>query len=373
MFEDYLEALPIISEYKAYQIGSSIRSYDKNTDFEKVKAALICVPDGRASNKNSGTEKGPEQARLELLKLSNNLAPEEWVDLGKLKPGSSFNDTLSALQEVCKELRSHKVIPIVLGGSRELMFAMYKSLEGQTQNADITNISADLPLAEEEVLEKIVLHEPNYLFNLNALGFQGHYVPAKAFDTLLNMGFEHMRLGTLKSNVEEAEPLIRNTNIFAFDIGAIKQADAPANYYSNPIGLDGDLACQLSWYAGISDTCGQYGVFELNPEFDYRNQSAKLVAQMVWYFMDGVKSRKNDHPNLHDDFLRYRCNLNEKYPDIVFHKSKRTNRWWMELPNPKSLNNKEMNVLIPCSYADYQDAAKGTLPERYLRALQKMH
>jgi hypothetical protein len=293
--------------------------------------------------------------------------------LGSIKPGAGFEDGVSALREVTAVLLSADVIPIIIGGSVDLLFGMYQGMQGVSENLDMTYVSATLPFARNEVLGKICAHQPNYLFNMNLLGFQGHYVSPQSIETIHNMGFDFIRLGALKSSIEDAEPLLRNTNLFSFDLGAIKQSDAPANFYSNPIGLDGDMACQLAWYAGVSDTSNAFGLFEMNPEFDYRNQSSKLSAQIIWYFLDGVNSRKNDHPHYHSDFLKYRCNLDKRYPDIVFHKSKRTNRWWMEIPNPKSLNNKDKNVIVPCSYADYQASAKGEIPERYLKSLQKMH
>mgnify|MGYP000851609951 CR=1 FL=1 len=375
MFEEYLASISIVEDFKPYQIGALITKYESTfPSLDNKKIALVGVPEGRGDTENIGTNKACGEIRSELYKLAGNNAVEQYaVDLGDLQIGESFEDTLIALQEVLTVLHKQKIVTIILGGSMELSKALYSSFEDVAKNVDISMISAMLPILEGELLDGILKHQPNFLLNLNAIGFQGHYIPVKSLDVMQNLSFGHVRLGTLKKNVEDAELLLRNTNLVLFDVGVIKHADAPGNAFSNPIGLDGDVACQLAWYAGVSDTSKCFGIFNTNPGLDERNQTSKLASQVVWYFMDGFVNRKHDHPNLHDEFIRYRCNLDHKQPDLLFHKSKRTNRWWMEIPHPRSLHNADMNVIIPCSYNDYQAAAAGDIPDRYLNALQKLH
>ena len=375
MFEEYLVRISMEDEYKPFQIGALISRYE--TDFpslEDKKIAIIGVPEGRGDAENIGTNKAASKIRKELFKLAGNSAIEKFaVDLGDLQIGDSFEDTLIALKEVLTALHKKKITTIIIGGSIELSKSLYTSFEEIAKNIDVSMISAMLPILEGELLDGIIKHQPNYLLNLNAIGFQGHYIPAKSLDVLQNLNFGHVRLGTLKKNAEDAELLLRNTNLVLFDMGVIKHADAPGNAFANPIGLDGDIACQLAWYAGVNDTSKCFGIFNTNPGLDDRDQTSKLASQVVWYFIDGFVNRKHDHPNLHDEFIRYRCNLDHKQPDLLFHKSKRTNRWWMEIPHPRSLHNTDMNVIIPCSYNDYQAAAAGEIPDRYLNALQKLH
>ena len=106
-----------------------------------------------------------------------------------------------------------------------------------------------------------------------------------------------------------------------------------------------------------------FGLFEYCPEHDLQNVTAKLAAQLIWYYLDGFTARTNDLPTMHNEFSKYRCDLKDNQLPILFLKSKRTNRWWMQLENHT----------IPCSYADYQKAAAGELSERYLDALKKLH
>jgi len=86
---------------------------------------------------------------------------------------------------------------------------------------EATLISSHLPLLEYELLNRICGIEPNYLGQLNALGFQAHYVPPKAMNMLENLNFGHQRLGQLKSRIEDSELYLRNSDFSPFLISML--------------------------------------------------------------------------------------------------------------------------------------------------------
>ena len=96
--------------------------------------------------------------------------------------------------------------------------------------------------------------------------------------------------------MEEVEPVIRDADMVSFDVSAIRQSEAPGNNNASPNGFYGEEACQIARYAGISDKLTSIGFYEFNPSFDNNHQTAHAVAQMIWYFIDGVVNRKNDFP-----------------------------------------------------------------------------
>ena len=115
-----------------------------------------------------------------------------------------------------------------------------------------------------------------------------------------------------------------------------------------------------------------FGVFSLAPEKDIQSQTAHLAAQMIWYFVDGFMSRYPESPTENkDEFLKFITSIQNNAYQIVFYKSKRTDRWWMEVP----INEREFagsHHIIPCSYKDYQTATKEELPERWWQAMKKL-
>ena len=107
---------------------------------------------------------------------------------------------------------------------------------------------------------------------------------------------------------------------------------------------------------------------------DNRNQTSHLVAQMIWYFIDGFYSRKKDFPiGDKTDYTKYRVILQEQKHELVFYKSNKSERWWMEVPYPPNKRIKyERHHLVPCSYSDYQTACNEDMPDRWWQTFQKL-
>jgi hypothetical protein len=179
-------------------------------------------------------------------------------------------------------------------------------------------------------------------------------------ETIDKLGFDCYRAGRLKEDINEVEPVIRNAKLFAFDIAAIQNSHAPANYLS-PNGFDGAEACSVMRFAGMghATTTGIYGYL---PQQDIHSLTAKQISHMLWYFIDGVQKIKNEEePSAdNDNFLHFKMAFGDF--DAEFLRSKITNRWWMQLPDGK---------FIPCTYKDYIAASQNEMPERWLRAIER--
>ncbi|MEP7169411.1 MAG: arginase, partial [Bacteroidota bacterium] len=68
----------------------------------------------------------------------------------------------------------------------------------------------------------------------------------------------------------------------------------------------------------------------------------------------------------------YRVPVSGNKQEIIFLKSKQTERWWMELPSDKTKNRMMRQHFLPCSYKDYEQACNNEIPDRWWQALQKM-
>jgi formiminoglutamase len=186
--------------------------------------------------------------------------------------------------------------------------------------------------------------------------------------------FDVHRLGDVYGNVSRTEPIIRNANMLSFDISAIRSSDAVANGNSTPNGFYGEEACQICRYAGMNDKLTSIGFYEFNPAFDQNGQTALLMAQMLWYLVDGFYNRKKDFP-LHpkSQYLIYRANMKDGSHELIFVKSKKTDRWWMQVPYPTGISKNERYHLVPCRYEDYQTAVNGEMPDLWWRTYQKLN
>jgi hypothetical protein len=228
-------------------------------------------------------------------------------------------------------------------------------------------------VGSEKYLQKIILHQPNILFNFSNLAYQTHHVLPQELDLMKKMYFDAYRLGEVQNSLEEVEPIVRNADMLAFDTSSIRNSDFPENFRSEPNGLYGEQACAIARYAGLSDKLSSFGLYNcLTENFDL--QSSELLAQLIWYFLNGVDGRKKDYPFADkNEYTRYTVTLEDGQYDVVFYKSGRSDRWWMEVPYPSKRGVKyERHFMVPCSYNDYLLAGQGEVPNRWWQTFQKL-
>ncbi len=372
--------------YYSSNIGTKIHVYeDKFPDLEanKYDLAIIGVNDDRGAVGNNGCALGADYVREQFYLLNEGNFAINMVDLGNIKAGHKVSDTYIAVKTVVSELVKLNIIPIILGGSQDITYAQYMGFENLEQKADLLIIDShfDLDDSAEDTIEtnsisylnKIFLHQPNYLFNFCNIGYQTYFVNQESLRVMEKLYFDAHRLGEISGNCSVAEPMIRNANIISFDVSAIRASDAMANANAGPNGFYGEEACQLCRYAGFSDKLQCIGFYEFNPAYDQNSLTAKLLAQMIWCFVDGFYNRKKDVPlQPKADYVIYKTNLKEDSHELVFIKSKKTDRWWMQVPYPTTGSKNERFHLVPCLYDDYKTAVAGEMPDLWWRTYQKL-
>jgi arginase family enzyme len=288
------------------------------------------------------------------------------ADIGNIKTGATLNDSYAAVKTVVAELfRMNKTV-VILGGSHDITLAQYFAYKELQQVLEATcidatiNLKGENPLRSENFLLEMLTGEPNLVKHYNHIGFQSYFVHPRMLETMDKLRFDCYRVGAARENLEEMEPVIRNTHLLSFDISAIKYSDSPASTES-PNGFTGEEACILARFAGLSNKVNSFGIYGYLPQQDLHELSAKQISQMLWYFIDG-KSRSKQEASIEDRdyFNEYHTSFNEV--ESVFLQSKKTGRWWMQLPNKK---------IIPCSYNDYVQASRNEIPERWLRAQER--
>ena len=99
-----------------------------------------------------------------------------------------------------------------------------------------------------------------------------------------------------------------------------------------------------------------------------------LLAQMIWYFIEGFEGRKGDYPvATKSKYTKYHVAIEEGKHELLFYKSEFSGRWWMEVPFPADLKSKFVrHQMVPCSYMDYEKATIGVMPDRWWQTFQKL-
>jgi formiminoglutamase len=352
---------------------------DQMPSYKDADIALVGIVDERGCKGGEGMANAPLEIRKKLYSLKSGTGPYKVIDLGNLRNGIEFEDTMDRVQEVCEILIDENVLPVVIGGSHALDLGIYKSYGSMDKLVSVLNVDAyididdDVSNLSQRHVQKILVHEPNYLFNYSHLAYQSYLVNKSAVSTLEMLYFDLVRLGELRHNIGEVEPIIRGADIFSFDISAIRSSDAPGNFRSFSFGLTGEEACQICWYAGLNEKLSSAGIFEYNPKMDTDNfKTAQVISVMLWYFIEGFYHRKNEKDFKSNEYLKYVVSMPTEPESLIFYKSKLSEKWWIEVPHPNQKALYSRNCIIPCGYSDYETATKGELPERYINALAKL-
>jgi formiminoglutamase len=363
--------------WETTQIGRGIETHTKDyfPDIKFTEIAIFNIPEYEGS-KNSASESDC-RIRASFYSFHHENLPRI-ADLGILQLMPARKESFKIIQTVCEGLLHNGIIPFIIGGGHDLSYAVYKAYASLDKFITLTAVDSkfDIGLEDDNLasfshLGKMISHKPSHLFHYTGLGYQSYLVSSIANDMLQEMNFETIRLGELKANFNEVEPITRNTDFLSFDISAIQHAYAGANTYASPNGLNGEDACKIMRYAGVSDKITAVGLFEYNQNLDANNQTAYLLAEMLWYFVDGYKIRKSElNPNM-KDCAKFTVAFEDGKNEITFYKSQISGRWWMGVPFSKEGVKDLQNYYVACSYRDYEIANQGEIPERWLRNSNK--
>jgi hypothetical protein len=370
------EALASMVLHPKQALGKNIEIHTEQQGFPELKDSSIAII-GISEIRNAYFP----TAVYELVgfrKSFYSLFPGNWnskiCDLGDLPNGATAEDTYFALKEICFHLRQLNIVTLIVGGSHDLIFPMYQSFQTNKQLVNIVSVDNQFDFSQEEELisgrsymSRIIMDQPNFLYNFTNLGFQSYYIAQEELDLMEKLHFDSLRLGVLLDDVAQSEPFFRDANIAGFDMKSLRwQA---SNHPSGPPnGIDARTICALARYAGISDRMELFGVFELLNT----TVSHQLLAQIVWYFIEGFSSRYDEYPVLTSSgFTRYTVALSDM--EMVFYQSEKSNRWWIEIINQSYLNNKnKTTTLLPCTHKDYLDACSDKIPDKWWKATKRI-
>ena len=354
--------------FKDGQIGKIIDVFDEYglPNIEDADIVFIGCGEQRGNGFQMELSTGPDAIRKEFYSLYFWHQDIRLADLGNLRQGESLKDSYAALKTVIGELLNAQKLVVVLGGSHDLSLAQYYAFGEKKSIIEVSNIDAvidiniDSDFRSDNFLMEMLTSEPNFVRHFNHIGFQSYYVHPRMLETMDKLRFDCFRLGSVKENIEEMEPVLRSSQLLSFDIAALAYAYAPVNTNS-PNGFNGEEACVLMRYAGMSPNMATIGIYGYDSEKDQHQLTAKQISQMIWYLLDGrSRGRKEASLNEKESFNEYQIAFAEV--ETIFLQSKKTGRWWMQLPDKR---------FIACSYTDYSQASRNDIPERWLRAQER--
>jgi arginase family enzyme len=346
-------------------------------DYREFKVALVGVPDGRNSPDTRSSE-APDAIRQQLYNLARIPGKSRIIDLGNMKPGVTFNDTLVGLTDVLCSLLREGVFPVIIGGSSAIVTAIDRAFTQLKTRYTLICIdprvdysNAGDALDSLSYLNKIAGNSKSTLSQYINVGYQTYLNDQQVLNRFARRHSELVRIGDVRQAIYLTEPLFRDSNAAAFDISAVRQSDAPGTSIPSPNGFYGEEICLLARYAGISDNLRLFGLFDVNPGFDIRYQTTGLAAQIIWFFLEGFSQKQYESPALSNNnsgrFIKYHVRITDLDDDLIFVKSNLTERWWIEI---KDENNDHR--YIACSHDDYLSANRNEVPDRWVKAVNRI-
>ena len=342
-------------------------------DLKKISIAIIGVLENRGDNSTV------DIVQLDFIRKElYSLYPGNWIasiaDLGDIKSGDSINDTYFALQKVINFLLKNNIIPIVIGGTQDLTYSLYRAFDDLDQMVNLVCIDSkfdfgkeDNNLSKDSYLSKIIIDQPNNLFNFSNVGYQSYYNSQEEIDLIEKLFFDAYRLGEISNNITISEPVFRDADIVSIDMHAVVSSASGNNLKFSPNGLNGKEICSLARYSGISDKISVFGIFNHNNS----SSESQLISQIIWYFIEGYHHRSKEFPfSSKLNFFKYTVLIEDQ--EVIFYKSDKSERWWIEIPFISNVNNKlKKSTLLPCSYEEYLGACNQEIPQRWWKAQRK--
>ena len=393
-WSDYLIPVSHQSGKQGY-FSELLVAYNGEPNFKfpvSTRVAIIGVPEDRFSD-GAGEIKSPGVIRKQLYTLSSG-SQGTVVDLGNLRTGKTLADTYYGLKDVLTELYQRNIVTLVIGGTIDVFYGNLLALA--SQRITVTTVAPQLrlplrgaeshplnaphpqPLSTGEGRKPVSplscgegpgVRSSHHFCNI---GYQSYYVPQQDLDDFSDRHFEAYRLGEVREgNMRRIEPVVRDSDLLAISMDAVKHSDAPAASNASPNGFTGEEICQLAFFAGLSYRCRSMGIFDMVPQNDLQDVTAKLAAQMAWYFIEGVKRRNPDNPVDHaQNFKEYLIYFDQLHHNLCFYKNIHTERWWMEVP---SISNDHDGLIISCTPEDYAKAAEQEIPDRWWKTYQRIN
>ncbi len=355
------------NSYKEGQYGKVMDIYtDTEPNWQLADVILISINEERGKGLVQNIDHA-YSIRKQLYNLYCWHNEIKICDLGIVKNGNSLQDSYAALQIVLGELlAAHKTV-IIIGNSHDVTLGQYSVYQKNKQLIEATcidakmDLSIDTPFREENFLLEMLTGDPNYIKHYNHLGFQSYFVHPTMMDTLEKLRFDCHRVGKVREHINEYEPVLRNSHLVSIDVNAIQHSAMPCNTIT-PNGFAGDEACVLTKYAGMSSTLSTLGIYNYNSNNDKDELGATQIAQMIWYFIDGKYQLQREKTlQEKDQYNEYHTAFGDV--QITFMQNKITHRWWMKIKE---------NEYIACSANDYILATHNEIPERWLRAQERL-
>lgn len=285
------------------RLGYYIKSIPE--EFQQSKFVILGCPQDQGVIRNNGRPggyKAPDAIRQALYRFvpPRNIETLAIFDLGNLLVDGNLEEIHSRLQSVIETVLQAGKRMIILGGGNDISYPDCSALANNTNDLLVFNIDKhfdvrDLRPCNSGTPYRMLLEEerinPKKFYELGEETFANPEVYRKY---LLDKGAHVYSLDFLRTNgLETVVNSILRENTFdsifwGLDIDSVRASDAPGVSASYPTGFTAEEMIILAKLAGGEQLTKIIEFTEVNPEFDVDGRTVKLVATLIYYFLNNL-------------------------------------------------------------------------------------
>ncbi|MFZ1703902.1 MAG: hypothetical protein WAT79_06120 [Saprospiraceae bacterium] len=280
-----------------------------------------------------------KEARKNIQKLYPHYHHIKVLDAGML-----LNTDYRFIQQPVAPCLEKGKISFILGGSFEL--AQSLAIKNKLKVTVVGN--SIIPIDE-------TLHTHSYI------AYQRHLCEYKTLKFAEEFCPDSLSLGKIKSHPHLLEPILRDTEVLYVQLNVLRSSEIPGSTQSWPSGLNTEELCQILKYAGNSLQLKSVIIDFLGVSLSENQVESKLIAELYWYMLEGMKMRQTDHPVYNTNISEYIVNVADFDTELIFVRSNLSHRWWLRL------DENETFPFISCAQEEYQMSIQNEVPERLLR------
>ena len=287
--------------------------HDLEKGVEKPSFIMIGCPVDEGVIRNGGRPGASQAPPLIRKYLSKMTPPPDMVDAftSLLRNGRDLGDVPQAGMEEMQEELSSRVAPfiaggvpvVILGGGHETAYGHYLAYRKAQQPHHILNIDAHCdvrPLKNGQghsgsPFRQILEDQDSMCLSYNVMGLQPQSVSRDHVAYIRSKGGKAVfadqtscdrisdRLMKLSGGKDG-----RSSVLLTLDLDAVDQSHAPGVSAPNVSGLSKSVLLETARLAGENSRVSSMDLVEVNPFFDRDDQTSRLAALVVWYFLVGI-------------------------------------------------------------------------------------
>lgn len=383
MYNDFLK--PVSEELQdfakscnSFALGQAIKFREDVIEIDEKsndKIAIIGVTESRSKQKDLIEDVDFSLVRTQLYELQMGNWSIDLYDFGDVVYYDDKAETEKVFREVTNGLIRDGYVVVILGGNPSLGYQQYRAYDEIVDKVYYLTIDHKLRLGKDEAqttennyLTKIISNEPFNLLDYTNIGFQTYFVAQEKLDLLDQLNFDAVRLGVISENVKEIEPYSRDANAALLNLSSLQGSDFSSSKNMTPNGFTSREICALTRYLGFSNKLTSLYVCDYIE--NYKKLDHLLIAQMIWYFIDG-KNHRPEIKSFEDTQYFEKIFVPTEGYNYIFYRNIFTNQLWIEVDN--TVDGERKIEIISCSEKDYEQALNGEIPNRWWKYFKKFY